>query len=141
MFGNSWRNKIKNDKIMWWRMELSQYCYDIVYRQRKFNVVFDALRRVYCSATTVNVLYRIHAFLCHSGITRMYHNIQQKNLPYLLDDVKKMTSASAICCKIKPKFFKPPIVNLIKSSQPFERLSMNFKGPLPSKTKNHYCCR
>ena len=32
MFGNFRRNKIKNDKIMRWRMELSQYCYDIVYR-------------------------------------------------------------------------------------------------------------
>ena len=55
-----------------------------------------------------------------------------------LDDVKKMTSACGICCEIKPKFFKPPIVNLIKSSQPFERLSMDFKGPLHSKTKNYY---
>ena len=26
MFGNSRRNKIKNDKIMQWRMELNQYC-------------------------------------------------------------------------------------------------------------------
>ena len=49
-----------------------------------------------------------------------------------------MTSACAICCEIKPKFFKSPIVNLIKSSQPFERLSMDFKDPLPSKTKYHY---
>ena len=38
MFGNSRRNKIKNDKIMRWRIELSQYCYDILYRQGKFNV-------------------------------------------------------------------------------------------------------
>ena len=59
-------------------------------------------------------------------------------MPYLLDDVKRMTSACAICCEIKPKFFKPPIMNLIKSSPRFERLSMNFKGLLPSKTKNHY---
>ena len=28
-------------------------------------------------------------------------------------------------------------MNLIKSSQPFERLSKDFTGPLPSKTKNH----
>ena len=49
-----------------------------------------------------------------------------------------MTSVSAICCENKAKFFKPPIVNLIKCLQPFERLSMDFKGPLPSKTKNHY---
>ena len=50
-----------------------------------------------------------------------------------------MTSTCAICCEIKAKFFKLPIiVNLIKSLQPFERLSMDFKGPLPSKTKTHY---
>ena len=102
-------------------MELSQYCYDIVYRQGKFNVVSDALSQVYCAATTVNALYRIHAGLCHLGITRMYHYIRQRNLPYSLDD-------TCAICEIKPKFFKPPIVNLIKSSQPFERLSMDFKG-------------
>ena len=47
-----------------------------------------------------------------------------------------MTSACANCCEIKPKFFKTPVVNLIKSLQPFERLSMDFfKGPLPLKPK------
>ena len=49
-----------------------------------------------------------------------------------------MTSACAICCEIKPKFFKLPIVNLIKSLQPFEKLNMHFKSPLPSKTKYYY---
>ena len=68
----------------------------------------------------------------------MYHYIRQTNLPYSLDDVKRMTSACAICCEIKPKFFKPPIVNLFKSLQPFQRVSIDFKDPLPSKTKNHY---
>ena len=52
--------------------------------------------------------------------------------------VKKTTSACAICFEIKPKFFKLPVVNLIKILQPFEMLNMNFKGPLPSKTKNCY---
>ena len=127
---------------MWWRIEFSQYYYDIVYRQEKFNVVSDASSRLYCAATTVNALYRIHAGFRHPGITRMYHYIRRRNLPYSIDDVKKMTSASAICCEIKPKFFKPPYVNLIKSLQPYERLSMDFKGPLPSNTKSlhFYCC-
>ena len=137
MFGNFQRNKIKNDKIMRWRIELSQYCYDIVYRQEKFNVVSDASSRLYCAATTVNARYRIHAGLCHQGMTKMYHYIRRRNLPYSIDDVKKMTSACAIR-EIKPKFFKLPFVNLIKSLQPYERLSMDFKGPLPSNTKNHY---
>ena len=80
MFGNSQRNKFKHDKFMRWRIELGQYCYDIVHPQGKFNVVSDALSRVYCAATTVNALYRIHADLCHTGITRMYHYIRQRNL-------------------------------------------------------------
>ena len=33
------------DQIVQWRIELSQYCYDIVYRQGKVNVS-DALSRV-----------------------------------------------------------------------------------------------
>ena len=87
VFGNSRHNKIKYDKIMRWRIELSQNCSD--YCQEKFTVVFDALSRVYCTATTVNTLYRIHAGLCHPGVTRIYHYIRQRNLPYSLDDVKK----------------------------------------------------
>ena len=54
-------------------------------------VVKDGVRkrklyRIHCAATTVNALYRIHAGLCHPGITRMYHYIRQRNLPYSLDD-------------------------------------------------------
>ena len=59
-------------------------------------------------------------------------------MPYSFDDVKKMTSVDAICGEINPKFFKLPIVSFIRSLQPFERLSMDFKGPLFSKTNNHY---
>ena len=43
MFGNYQHNKIKNDKTMQLRIELSQYFYDIVYCQGKFNVVSDIL--------------------------------------------------------------------------------------------------
>ena len=138
MFDKIHRNKIKNDKIMRWRIELSQYCYDIVYREGKFNVVPDALSRVYCASTTVNALYRIHADLCHPGVTRMYHYVRIRNLPYSLNDVKRMIEGCTICSEIKPRFYKPPQGTLIKCSQPFERLSLDFKGPLPSATKNHY---
>ena len=92
--------KLKNDKIMPWRIKLSQYCYDIVYRPGKFNVVSEVLSRAYCAAATVNALHRIHASLCHPGITRIYHYIQRRNFPYSLDDIKTMTSACAICCEI-----------------------------------------
>ena len=69
--------------------------YDIVYRQEKLKVVSDALSRVYCAATTVNALNSIHAGLSHPGIIGLYHFIRQKNLPYFLDDLIKMTIVHA----------------------------------------------
>ena len=126
MFNSTRRNKIKNDKIMRWKIELSQYCYDIIYREGKFNVVPDALPGAYCASTAINALYRIHADLCHPGMTRIYYYVRLRSLLYSLDNMKRMTEASSICCEIKPRFYKPPPRNLIKSSQPFERLSMDF---------------
>ena len=105
---------------------LAQYSYDIVYRQGKLNVAPDALSRTYCASTRDNTLYAIHADLCHPGITRMYHFIRSKNLPYSWNEVKIVTENCRICCEIKPRFFKPPQAQLVKS------------GPLPSTSQNHY---
>jgi len=68
----------------------------------------------------------------------MYHYIKTKNLPYSLDEVRKMTASCKICAEIKPKFFKPPQTSLIKATQPVERFSIDFKGPLPSASKSKY---
>ena len=38
----------------------------------------------------------------------------------------------------KPRYLKPHSVPLIKATQPFERLSINFEGPLPSAYRNYY---
>ena len=80
----------------------------------------------------------IHAGLCHPGITRTYHFVRSKNLPFSLDDVRKLVNKCKICAEIKPKFRKPPELRLIKAIQPMERLSIDFKGPLPSSSKNKY---
>ena len=138
MFDKARRSKIKNDKIMRWKIELSQYSYDLVFRKGKFNVVSDALSRAFCAGTTDNALYRIHAEMCHPGVTRMYHYIRHKNLPYSLEDIKKMTRECPVCCEIKPRFYKPPEATLIKCTQPFERLAIDFKGPLPSSSKKPF---
>ena len=62
----------------------------------------------------------------------MYHYV------YSLKDIKQMIAGCSICCEIKLRFDKPPQGTLIKSSQPFERLSIDFEGPLLSTKKNHY---
>ena len=80
----------------------------------------------------------MHAGLCHPGITRTYHFVKSKNLPFSLDDVRKVVTNCKICAEIKPNFCKTPESHLIKATQPMERLSIDFKGPLPSTSKNKY---
>ena len=130
-------SRIKNDKIMRWRLELSAFQFDIIYRPGKENIVADALSRV-CGALTNESLYSMHDALCHPGITRMFHWLRSRNLPYTLEEVRRMTNACPICAEIKPRYHRKQPGVLIKATQPFERISMDFKGPLPSATNRPY---
>ncbi|KAJ4439883.1 hypothetical protein ANN_08012 [Periplaneta americana] len=138
MFNNTRKNKIKNEKIKRWQLELSCYKYDIVYRPGRENAVADAFSRI-CSATEMpgDKLRTLHQALCHPGITRLYHWVRSKNLPYSLDDIKKVTASRNVCAELKPRFFRHN-GKLIKATSPFERLNIDFKGPIPSTTRNRY---
>lgn len=138
MFNSKQSSKIKNEKIQRWRIELSCFNYDIIYRAGSLNAGADALSRVACLPGNSNELGKLHDALCHPGVTRMYHYVRAKNLSYSLNDIKTLISKCEICLKLKPKFFRPPKSTLIKASQPFERLNIDFKGPLPSVSKNKY---
>ena len=39
---------------------------------------------------------------------------------------------------MKPRYFRPPEETLVKATRPFEHLSIDFKGPLPTISKNKY---
>jgi len=138
MFDQRNRGKIKNDKIMRWRIELACYSFDIVYRPGKENVLPDALSRATCASAPQDSLYKLHEALCHPGITRLNHFIRTKNLPYSLEEVKRVTSQCQTCAETKPRYHKPEEVPLIKATQPFERINIDFKGPLPSNNGNKY---
>lgn len=141
MFDKLHKNKIKNDKIMRWRMELSCFDFDIVYRPGRENVPPDVFSRSYCGMATCHdrrSLFDLHEALCHPGVTRFYHFVKSKNMPYSVDDVRNVVGSCRICAECKPKFHKPEMARLIKATQPFERLNMDFKGPLPSTNKNRY---
>ena len=83
-------------------------------------------------------LVNIHQALCHPGVTRLNDFVKSRNLPYSVEDVRGVTKACRICCECKPRFYKPPSSSLIKATQPFERLNMDFKGPIPSSSRNVY---
>ena len=138
IFNPKTSSKIKNEKIASWRMELYCYSFDVCYRPGKEKASVDALSRVGGLTTSSSNLQSIHRELCHPGITRMTHVVRSRNLPYSDEDVKRITNSRQICAENKPRFYKPPQVTLEKTTQPFERLKLDFKGPLPSKTQNKY---
>ncbi|QQP58573.1 Uncharacterized protein FKW44_003939, partial [Caligus rogercresseyi] len=130
--------KIKNDKIMRWRLELSCFSYTIIHRPGKANVVADGLSRVCGSTHSAGQLLQLHKDLCHPGIRRFFHFIKSKNLPFSIDEVRKAIFSCKECRELKPLFFKLSNEPLIKATKPMERLSLDFKGPLPSCSRNKY---
>ena len=120
MFDKKNRGKIKNNKIHLWRMELSCFSFDIIYRPGKDNIPADTFTRVYCSLISSSSLFELHKTFYHPGITRMTAFVRNRNLPFSVEDIRKMTSSCFICNECKPRFFKPEPVHLVKATQPFE---------------------
>jgi transposase InsO family protein len=137
IFNMKLSSKIKNDKVARWRIELAPYDYEIVYRPGIENIKADMLSRVCGAIYSPNKLFELHQALCHPGISRMVHWIRSRNLPYSVDEIKKMTSQCTVCAQIKPRFCKYQ-GQLIKATAPMERLNVDFKGPLPTTNKNRY---
>ena len=46
---------------------------------------------------------------------------------------RKLCRSCRTCAEIKPRFLKPPVQSLIKASRPWDRLSLDFKGPVRGK--------
>ena len=143
MFDNRRRSKIKNSKIEGWRVDLAEFSYSIVYRPGSENVAPDALSRTdydaYCALIHKDNLVEIHNCLCHLGITRLLHFVKLKNLPFSTEDVKRVCDQCQICHHLKPHFFNPTeTATLVKAMYPFDRISIDFKGPLPFVSSNKY---
>ena len=130
MFDARRHGKIKNSKIERWRMELGCYEYDIMHRPGKNNIPADTLSRAQCNAlNNMGRLNEIHENLCHPGITRLAHFVKVRNLPYSIEEVKRVCVACAVCARWKPPFYTPEAGRFVKATQPMERLSIDFKGP------------
>ena len=143
MFDGQNKGKVKNDKIQRWRLELASFNFDIVFRPGKKNLVADTLTRVSsdgkfsASAPSHVSLEDLHASLSHPGVTRLWHAVRARNLPFSLDDVRSVIRNCSTCAELKPQFVKYS-GQLVKSTRPFEKLCIDFKGPLPSCTRHKY---
>ncbi|XP_076052783.1 uncharacterized protein LOC143032198 [Oratosquilla oratoria] len=81
-------------------------------------------------------LVTLHKALCHPGVTCLHHFGKSKNMPYLVEDVGRVTRLCKLCAEVKANFHQLERTHLIKATQPFERLNIDFKGPLPSTDRN-----
>ena len=119
--------KIKNTKIQLWRTELGNFDYNIVHRPGKQNIVLDTLSRV-CSVMYNGLnLVEIHKVLGHPGVTRLSHFVKTKNLPFSVEDVKKVCSNCQICAEIKPRFFRKPVETLVKAMHPWGKIECRLQ--------------
>ena len=136
MFDPHRLGKIKNMKIQTWRTELGNFDNEIKYRPGKLNLAPDALSRLSYLGPIEPDLVKIHEQLGHPGISRLSHFIRSKNLPYSVEEVKKVCTNCRICAEVKPRYYSKPSESLIKSTRPWERVSVDFKGPVAG--RNNY---
>jgi len=130
MFDKSCRGKIKNAKIQAWRAELGTYTYHVQYRPGSENAASDALSRVCGAIGCPGDLPGLHESLGHPGITRFWHFIRSENLPFSIEEVRQTCVQYTTCSALKPRFYQPPRNKLIRATQAWERIIIDFKGPL-----------
>jgi len=63
---------------------------------------------------------------------RLMYFVRSKNLLFSFSDVKQICSQCRVCAEIKPQFQRLETNVLIKATQPWERISIDFKGPVKS---------
>ena len=137
LFGKYNTSKIKSEKLARWRLELADFDYNICYRPGPLNKAADALSRC-CSIKDIDHLSTLHSQLFHPGYARLLHYCKTRNLPFSLADIRLVVDACTVCKIVKPRFFKPTQGRLIHATRPWERISVDFVGPLSSTTANKY---
>ena len=72
----------------------------------------------------------LHESVGHPGIIRFWHFIRSKNSPFSTEVVRQTCAQCSACSALKLRFYPPPRNKLIKVTQAWERISIDFKGPL-----------
>ena len=87
---------------------------------------------------TLNNSNELHQSLCHPGVTHMTHFVKSRNLPFSIEEIRRIMESCKTRREFKPQYYHPGSSHLIKVTQPFERLSLDFKGPLPTNNQDKF---
>jgi len=111
--------------------------YDIQDKPGSENVAADAFSRA-CVESSLISLQTLHQSLGHSGYPRLYHFVTQLDLPYSCEETRKVCRNCRTCAEVKSSFFRPPSQTLVQAVRPWDRLSVDFKGPVRGPRPYHY---
>ena len=76
----------------------------------------------------------IHETLAHPGVRRMLHFVKAKSLPFSTDDVRGVCRNCIDCARLTPRYHTSPNDDtLIKALHAWDRISVDFKGPVAGK--------
>ena len=142
--------KIKNDKIQRWRADLMGLDFEVKHRPGSQNVVADTLSRANCQSVAVareeslsknktkvnksvtksvtypRELFHLHEDLNHPGMQKLYSYTQANQLPFTLSEIQSMTNDCHVCRSLKPSYARVSETQLIKSTAPLQRISIDF---------------
>lgn len=121
-------------------MKLGKLSFDSEYQPGRNNLAADTFSCTYCASLScqILVLVELHEKLCHTGVSRLLHFVQSRNLPFSTEDIKKNCASCRICAELKPWFYQPTEGTLIKATDSLQKISIDFKGPLPTASCNSY---
>jgi len=127
--------QVKNEKILRWRVELSALDFKSSYRPGKLNVPPDTLSRAFRAVTQVTSRHckRFTSRFVIQELCACVTSFVLRTCRFLWKMFTKRSVIVVFVLKSNPGF-----TPLVKATQPFERLSIDFKGPLPSASKYHY---
>ena len=118
-------SRVKNDKLIRWLLE---YNFKIRYQRGSQKVPVDAMSRI---ATIQPICKTIHETLAHPGVTRLYEYIQIHKVPISCHEANRVNEIWKTCSLWQSRFLRPPGNDLMQSSTPWERLSIDIVGPKP----------
>lgn len=136
--------QIKNAKFARWRLELSEFDFKIQHLPGILNTAADALTRgtsVVSMDHSSQLAQLRHTQYGHPGIKRLCQLLKMTGESSTMSNVeevcKKVTTTCRICSQIKPRWIKPLELHVIKSTAPWQRISVDFMTNKPN--SEGYC--
>ena len=124
---------------------ISEFDFTIHHLPGILNTAADALTRG-TSTVTVDKSFQLiqlrHTQYGHPGVNRLLQLLKNTkdahNISNAEEICRKVTTNCRVCAQIKPRWVKPPVAHVIKSTSPWQRLSLDFMTNKPL-SPDGYC--